>query len=256
MTQKFSTIALIAAEIAHMKSTIDEAEACAAAKGRDAIGPLGNVDDYVARQRDLEELLSFYRPQSAADAAILASLVCERAAIVRHDYAAAAGFDRAAAEIDRLAAALAGWHGAPPADAAASESAGLVASLAADLGKAWALMDAADNAARGELPAAIDRARVQANLLRASEMIHAIESGIAAARVRTDYDAKAAATLLYAEADATVEGRARMLALGLAAYFGDAGAAEIEELSKRYGPRAVAAAVTTRATEGETAAVH
>lgn len=254
--QNPSTIALIAAEISHMKTTINEAEAGGAAKGRAAIGPLGTVDDYVARQRALEELLSFYRPQSASDAAILAAQLCQRADIMRNDYAAPAGFDDAAAEVDRLAAALAGWHGAPPVDAAASESAGLIAALVADLGKAWALMEAADAASRGELPDAPDRARAQENLLRASEMIHALELGIAAARVRTDDDAKTAATLLYAEAEAPYEGRARMLALGLAAYFGDAGAADIEALRKRYGPRVVAAAVTKRVAEGDPVAVH
>jgi hypothetical protein len=254
--QTASTIALIAAEISHMRRTIDEAEAGGAAKGRAAIGPLGTIDDYIARQRALQVCLSYHRPQSAGDAAIVAAHLLERADIVRNDYASPAGFDDAAAEVDRLAAGLAGWHGTPQIDDAASNGPGLIASLAADLEKAWNFLDALDAAARSEVAAGAERARFQANLLRASETIHAIETGIAAARIRTDDDAKTAATLLFAETEATCDGRGRMLSLGLAAYFGDSGAASVESLRKRYGPRKVVPPVTTLVAESNPAAVH
>lgn len=256
MTQQNSTIALIAAEISHMKFTTKQAEVGGAAKGRVAVGPLGTVDDYIARQRALEELLSRYRPKSSADSAILAAQLSERAAIIRDDYASPAGCDEAFGEVDRLAAALAAWHGAPPAADDASDGTGLIGALVKDLAKAWELLEASDTAARENLPAIIDRSRLAANVTKASETIHAIETGIAAARVRTDDDARTAATLLYAETEATCQGRGRMLALGLAAFFGQAGAAEIQALRARYGPSAVASAAPPGAADGEPVAVH
>jgi hypothetical protein len=247
-----STIALLAAEISHMRNTVDDAEASGAAKGRAAIGPLGAVDDYIARQRTLEELLSFYRPQSAADAAVLAAHLSQRTAIVRYDYAAPAGIDDAAAELDRLAAALADWHNAQAVTAVNCEGTGLIAALAVDLEKACALLEAADATSQCEM-LANDRSRIAGNISKACATIHAIESGIAAARLRSEDDAKTAATLLYAESEATIPGRGRMLALSLAAYYGEAGEAACETIRRRYGPRPSLPAV---AAEAEARAVH
>ena len=252
--QTNSTISLIAAEIAHMKSTINEAEASGSSRGRAAIGPLGSVDDYVARQRALEQLLSFSRPKSAADAGILAAQLSERVAIVRHDYAAPAGIDDAAAEVDRLAAALADWHRAHITTANVSDGGSLIAALVADLEKAWALHHAADSAARCDLPAG-ECERIEESISRAYATIHALESGIAAARIHNPDDAKIALALLFAEGQADVPGRISMISLALAAYLGDAESDESKTMCLRYMRRAEVLPQAKPA-EAEARAVH
>jgi hypothetical protein len=232
--QNPSTIALIAAEISHMKSTIREAEAVGGAKGRAAIGPLGSIDDYIARQRDLEELLSYYRPQTSTDAAILVAHLLERAAIIHNDYAAPAGWDCAAAEVDRLATALAGWHGAP--ETSPTVDAGLlIPALAHDLEKAWDLADSAGAALRDKWSGP-DLQRIKDAAMRAQIMAHVIESGIAAARVVSGEGAALAGGLLAAMADAG-DDRAAMLATSLAAYSGAAGVPAAESIRRRYSGR-------------------
>ena len=253
MTQHNSTIALIAAEIAHMKSIVNDAEASGAANGLAVIGPLGTCDDYVARHRDLEELLSYNRPQSSSDAAVLAAHLSERAAIVRHDLAAPAGFDDAAAEIDRIATALEGWLGAPE-HLPTVETGLLIPALALDLEKAWQLADAAAAALRDRWSGS-DLQRVQEAAMRAQLTVHVIESGIAAARVASAEGAAIAARLLEAMAD-TADDRAGMLAVSLAAYTGAADAPAAESIRRRYSRRAAVVPVSTPTADGALAAVH
>lgn len=228
-------IELIAAEIADFNASVATAESRRPGNGRRTIGPLGTMDDYILRIRNLESLLSYFRPTSESEAAILASQLCERSAIFREDSAAPEGLNPVFAEIDRIAAALATWHGGVAKPPQRNDSS-LISVLARELSQAWQAVTEADMRLRTVAKGTTDHDAAEKAHSEATSFVGALEHGIAAARVTSALDAEIVTILLYAETQSMDEARARLLSLGLAAYTAATNSDVAGALRERYGP--------------------